>query len=547
MYKEDDYKNYKYVIYARRSIEKSDEEQVNSTADQVKVMTKVATEKKLKIVKVFTETHSASKPNKRPVFNEMIKYIESRKANAILTWNFDRLSRNPLETGMIHQMIADTDIKAIRFPDGKFYDQETNDVVTAVDGAMASEYIKRHKKNVWRGLQGAVSRGYRPSFAPLGYRNSKYREKGMQEEIKIEPHESKIIQKIFYTILERQYTPSQVRDIAYKQWGLRTRKSKKFPNGKELTYSGWYKMLCNPFYYGRFEYPVGSGEWYDGNHEALITREEFEEVQKILGKDNARPKTHSFAYTGLMRCSGCGARITCEEKTKRPKNGKVHIYRYYRCTGMIDRDCIQKSVREDVLEEQYMEFLSSIQISPSLHQWAMSELEKEYGREQTDKESISHTQEKASKDVEKRLSNLFEMRLSGDITSEEYQERKRILEEEQSLIKSQLESENAKVQSWIHDARRLMKFCERAKYEFLNGSHDKRRQIIAAIGTEHILKDRVVQMEVEKPFLVIQEMVSPVNYPLEILEPPKDVALQGYNPTFLPFGELMWTLPDSNR
>lgn len=47
----------------------------------------------------------------------------------------------------------------------------------------------------------------------------------------------------------------------------------------------------------------------------------------------------------------------------------------------------------------------------------------------------------------------------------------------------------SRAKNWIDDARRLMKFCERARYEFENGSQDRRRQIVAAIGTEHILKD----------------------------------------------------------
>ena len=41
-------------------------------------------------------------------------------------------------------------------------------------------------------------------------------------------------------------------------------------------------MLKNPFYYGEFEYPVGSGNWYKGSHPSLITKEVFVRVQEKL-------------------------------------------------------------------------------------------------------------------------------------------------------------------------------------------------------------------------------------------------------------------------
>ena len=45
-----------------------------------------------------------------------------------------------------------------------------------------------------------------------------------------------------------------------------------------------YKMLNSSFYYGEFEYPKNSGKWYKGNHEALITKELFEQVQKAIAE-----------------------------------------------------------------------------------------------------------------------------------------------------------------------------------------------------------------------------------------------------------------------
>ena len=85
--------------------------------------------------------------------------------------------------------------------------------------------------------------------------------------------------------------------------------------GKPLSRSRWYQILNNTFYYGEYEYPENSGLWYWGKHESMITKEEFEIIQKRLG-NKSRPRLHKkdFAYTGIMQCGECGCGITAEEK-----------------------------------------------------------------------------------------------------------------------------------------------------------------------------------------------------------------------------------------
>ena len=42
---------------------------------------------------------------------------------------------------------------------------------------------------------------------------------------------------------------------------------------KPLALGNIYLILRNTFYYGEFEYPVGSGNWYQGKHTPIITKE----------------------------------------------------------------------------------------------------------------------------------------------------------------------------------------------------------------------------------------------------------------------------------
>src|SRR2546428_577567 len=85
-------------------------------------------------------------------------------------------------------------------------------------------------------------------------------------------------------------------------------------------------------------------------HEPMITLEQFERAQILLGKvGRSRPKQHVFAYTGLIRCGSCGCSVTAEQKVNR--YGSHYVY--YHCTrkkrGVV---CSERCTEEHDLEEQ---------------------------------------------------------------------------------------------------------------------------------------------------------------------------------------------------
>jgi len=133
-------------------------------------------------------------------------------------------------------------------------------------------------------------------------------------------------------------------------------------------------MFTDTAYCGWFEY---NGQQYKFNDEfePMITEEEFDRVQKIMGrKGKPRPQKHRFAFTGLMRCSNCDALITAKEKIKRQKNGNVHTYIYYHCTKRKDSNCPEKMVELSELNQQIDEAIGQFTISDRFHKWAIEYL-----------------------------------------------------------------------------------------------------------------------------------------------------------------------------
>src|SRR3989344_8365517 len=131
-----------------------------------------------------------------------------------------------------------------------------------------SQYESAKKgRDVKRGLMQKAKMGIYPAPAPIGYMNDKHADKGYKT-IHVDRERFDIVRKMFDLMLAGAHTPPRILDIATKEWGLR------MPKGKPLTRSNVYLLFTREFYYGEFEYPVGSGNWHKGIHEPMITRQE---------------------------------------------------------------------------------------------------------------------------------------------------------------------------------------------------------------------------------------------------------------------------------
>src|SRR5690606_14085319 len=117
----------------------------------------------------------------------------------------------------------------------------------------------------------------------------------------------------------------------------------------------------NTFYYGVFEYPQKSGNWYTGKHQPLITKEVFDMVQEQVKSQVLRTQEpKEFAFTKMMVCGLCDSGVSADEKFKRQKNGNVHRYVYYGCSKSKDRNCKCCYVEEKALIQEFQKLVDSI-------------------------------------------------------------------------------------------------------------------------------------------------------------------------------------------
>ncbi len=513
-----------YFLYARRSMEKKDEEKnVASIDSQLSVMKKLAETEGLKVIQIFQETKSARKPG-REQFNEMVRQIQAGKANGILVWKIDRLARNPIDQGTITYLLQEGVVRHIRAHDRDWHSDD-HSLLSAVEFGTATQYSRDLSKHVKRGLKSLAESGYRPNMAPIGYKNSKLREKG-KEAILVDDERFLIVRKLFDLMLTGAYTRMDMLDIANNKLGLRMRYGKR--HDKLVTRSNIYNLFTNTFYYGEFEFPEGSGNWYQGNHKPMITKEEYDRIQRLLGRaGRPRPKTHQFAYTGLIKCEECGASITASMKVKRQKNGNVHFYTYYHCTRRINPNCTQRpATKEEDLEAQIMDFLKKIEVPKLFHEWAIDTLKEMHETETKDRNKLLYQKQTRYTEITEKLDTLVNLLMDEAITKEVYNEKKASLERERSNLMVFIKDIDARVGAWMKKVEEAFDFALDARKAFSTGDMEKKRIILSTIGWNHLLKDRKLILRAEKPLLVIQEAAFAAKSISDRLEPPKNKALQ---------------------
>lgn len=258
---------------------------------------------------------SGRKPyTKRPAMVQLLQDVETIKPDIILFTKLDRWFRNIKEYYKVQDILDKNkvDWKAIN----EDYDTSTASgrLYVNIKLSIAQDEADRTSERIkdvqaHQVMQGKVLGGK----VPIGYAINDSR-LVFGDDIEI----TKAIVKRYLTY----QTISDVRRYILDSYG------------RDYTHYSITQLLKNPILKGE----------YRGNTafcEPLISAEDYDTIQSLLGRHQRQPQTHIYLFSGLVICPVCGKRMT---------GSYAKQFQYYRC-----RNCYPYHINESYIESYLLE------------------------------------------------------------------------------------------------------------------------------------------------------------------------------------------------
>jgi len=312
----------KVAAYARVST--LQEEQEESFDTQVKYYTAyIQSNPKWEFVNLYSDQGiSGTSISKRPGFKKMIDDAKSGLIDLILVKSISRFGRNSYESQSVLHELKMVGVEVFFERENISSFDPTSEMLLNFMTAIAQEESRSISENVIWTYDRLGAKGIRKvgSEAPYGY-------KEVHGKFVIDKKESEMVRKIFDWCLEGIST-LKIIDMLYEN-GYRPKKgAEKFSPGTirgmlmSEIYCGDRLIQRQPHQNYLTKYPDPTRPYkqfyVENNHEGIITKEEYQAVQKLLGTRKLERKTsvdgkrvtcntRSHPYRGKVFCAICGA------------------------------------------------------------------------------------------------------------------------------------------------------------------------------------------------------------------------------------------------
>jgi DNA invertase Pin-like site-specific DNA recombinase len=419
----------KGIIYVR--VSSVDQTQGTSLDNQERACLEYAANSGIEVVRTFIEKGESATAANRTEFLKALEFCRQQRGELdfFIVWKIDRFARNTTDHFSVRAKLTQYGIILQSVTEPITQDHIGKLMETFLAGYAEFENEVR-KQRCTGGMQGRLREGIWCWWPPIGYVHSK-RIKDRRKTMPDVPDEER-----FYLIQKglRLYKAGNhgITTLATEsnKWGLTTRTGK--PMSKQL----WDVILADKFYAGILIDPW-TGEEHHGLHKPMITRDEYEQICAVKkGKSShatGRRLAHNpdFPLRRFVHCE-CGQPYTASWSSGRKKK-----YASYHCHNKQCAHC-SRSVPKDVLENQFFQFLQGVSPSPEfLEFFKQTVIDNHQERCATDKQEKEHYQREQAK-LESRRKDLLEMRISKEISMEEYKDLKDIVDKQIARLPSSM-------------------------------------------------------------------------------------------------------------
>lgn len=368
---------YNADLYLRLSREDGDKTESESIANQRDLLLAfLSVHPEIHLHKVRVDDGYSGVDYNRPDFQQMMESVKNKEINCIIVKDFSRLGRNFIETGKyIEKIFPFMGVRFISVNDD--YDSDrartfSENLIIPVKNLINDTYCRDISIKIRSHL--AIKRERGECIAPFAVYGYKKEEKN-KNQLVVDEEAAAIVCEIFKRKLDG-FSAQAIANWLNRQGVLspleykHSKGSRYFTTFKQKDKSRWtavavFRILKNPAYIGtlvqgkrstpnykvRKLFDVPEKQWVSvpNSHEAIVSKEIFESVEKLLLADTRTAPSQNCTYplSGLLYCGDCGRSMVRKNNSYANKP-----YIYYICSGYKNREgCrISHSIRDKALE-----------------------------------------------------------------------------------------------------------------------------------------------------------------------------------------------------
>ena len=371
------------TLYLRLSRDDGDKEESNSITGQRELLRDYISQRpEFREYAVRVDDGFSGSTFERPSFQKMIEDVKAGRTDCIIVKDLSRFGRNYLDAGeYIEKIFPFLGVRFIAVNDN--YDslgdkKASDDLIIPFKNLINEAYCRDISVKIRSQLEIKRKNGqFLGSFAAFGY----LKDEQNKNKLVVDQYAADIVRDIFKWKLEG-VSPQDIADALNKLGVLSPMEYKrslgmKFTtsfktNAKAVWSAGTViRILKNPIYTGVLiqgkettpSYKVhkrvtkDESEWsvIEDSHEAIISKIDFDSVQKVLKCDTRRSPGGKAVglFSGMIFCGDCGASMV--RKTV-PAGEKKYVY--YICSAhKQDKSCSPHRIRDITLEEIVLDSL----------------------------------------------------------------------------------------------------------------------------------------------------------------------------------------------
>lgn len=385
------------------------------------------------VYKVYSDPGFSGGSMERPGLRSLIRDASAGKLDKVVVYKLDRLSRSQKDTlYLIEDVFLENKVDFVSMTENFDTGTPLGRAMIGILSVFAQLEREQIKERMSVGREGRAKSGlwHGSNRVPIGYR---YKD----GKLEIEPYEAEIVRRIYREFNEGKTVASIV--SAFKREGVTT--------SYGVITDGTIKSVLQS--YSNIGVIVHNGVEYDGQHEAIVEREEFEKAKRRFQYQKENDllhfnfTKHASIVTGLCYCGECKKKMLI---VHRKKTGAItSADRLLTCPEKKITGCTNRRYPLEMVEDLILAEIRKLK------------LDRDYLREARSKTQINTAAERLSiledriKGNKTKISRLMDLYTVGGIDLADIKEKIEALTLESATLSEEVERLKDQTEETISD------------------------------------------------------------------------------------------------